>query len=104
MSSTKTVPDAAKDEFWAVVGDCLHEFHGMKPEMIRGKARKLRNAIERMAVSQIEFFYHSEPFDLACEIAGESLNVEEFRDRYLHIRDGKHANGTLKQSARRRRT
>src|SRR5437762_12496326 len=66
MSSSKVVSADAKDEFWAVVEDCLREFHGMKQEGIRRKAGKLRKAIERMMTGEREYFDHSEPFDCAC--------------------------------------
>lgn len=102
MSSSKVVPAAAKDEFWAVVEDCLREFHEMRQEVIRRKAKKLRDAIERMKQAEVEFFYHSEPFDVACEIAEDPLNVEDYLDRYLHIRDEKHGNGISRQNADKR--
>lgn len=103
MSSSKVAPDDAKDEFWAVVEDCLREFHGMKPEGIRRKAGKLREAIERMMPGELESFYHSEPFDVACEIADNPLNVKDYLDRYLHIRDEQHGNGISKQKVQNRR-
>lgn len=103
MTSSRVVPDDAKDEFWAVVEDCLREFHGMQPVAIRRKAGKLRNAIERMTAAELEFFYHSEPFDVACDIAEKPLNVEIHRDRYLHIRDEKHGNGISRQQVQNRR-
>jgi hypothetical protein len=100
MSSSKAVPDAAKDVFWAVVEDCLREFHAMKQEAIRRKAGKLRNAIESMTAAELEMFYHSEPFDVAGEIANKPLSVEDYLDRYLAIRDEKHGNGIPKQKAK----
>jgi hypothetical protein len=103
MSSSKIAPDDAKDEFWAVVEDCLREFHGMKQEGIRRRAGKLRSAIERMTTGVLESFYHSEPFDVACEIAHNPLNVEEYLDRYLYLRDEKHGNGISKQKLQNRR-
>ena len=33
-------------------------------------------------------FFHGEPFDIACNLAGRQLNVEDFLKRYLQIRDG----------------
>ena len=103
MSSSKVVPDDAKDEFWGVAEDCLREFHEMKQDAIRRKVGKLRNAIERMTTAELESFYHSEPFDVACDIAENALSVEDYLDRYLHIRDEKHGNGISKQNAQKRR-
>jgi hypothetical protein len=103
MSSSSVVPEDAKDEFWSVVEACLRRFHGMKPEAIRRKAGKLRDSIEQMTPGETEFFYHLEPFDIACDVAGEPLNVEEYRVRYLHIRDKAEANGTAKARGQGRR-
>ena len=103
MSSSRVVPDDAKVQFWAVVEDCLREFHAMKQEAIRRKAGKLRNAIERSPTAELEFFYHSEPFDVACDIAANPLNVDVYLYRYLHIRDEKHGTGNSKPKIQKRR-
>jgi hypothetical protein len=75
MSSSKVVAGVVKDEFWAVVEDCLREFHRLKQEIIRRKVGKLRNSTERMTTAEIDLFYHSEPFDVACEIADSPLDI-----------------------------
>jgi hypothetical protein len=102
MSSSSIVPKAAIDEFWAVVEDCLQEFHGIKSAAIQRKAGKMRQVVERMTRSEQESFYHSEPFDVACEIADNPLNVEDHLARYLHLRDEKHGNSTSKQRMQQR--
>jgi hypothetical protein len=101
MSSAQTVPDDAKDEFWAVVKDCLREFHKMTNESTRRKAAQLRKEIESMTEGRIAYFYHSEPFDVACDIAKHPLKLEKHLDRYLQIRDETHGDGGLKQVLRR---
>jgi hypothetical protein len=103
MSSPKAVPADAKVTFWAVVEDCLREFHGMRQDGIRRKAGKLRSGIDGMTTGEQEYFYHSEPFDVACEIADQPLDVQEYLDRYLHIRDEKHGNGVSKRNAQNQR-
>ncbi len=103
MNSAKVVPDDAQNEFWAVVEDCLHEFHGMKQPDIRRRVVKLRSAIERMTISELESFYHSEPFDVACDIAAKQLNLQDYLDRYLKIRDEKHGTGVSRQTVQNRR-
>ena len=97
MSSSKTALCEAKDQFWSVVRGCLREFHKMTSDMTRRKATQLRKKIESLPNEAMEFFYHSEPFDVACDIANEPLNLQEFLDRYLQVRDGQQANGTLAQ-------
>lgn len=101
MSSSKIIPDDAKDQFWPVVRDCLREFHKMTAEQTRRKASQLRKKIESMPNGSMEFFYHSEPFDVACDIASHPLNLENHRDRYLEIRDEPQGSGHLKQVLRR---
>lgn len=103
MSSSKVMPVDAMDEFWSVVEDCLREFHGMKQDAVRRKAGKLRSLVERMTTGELESFYHSEPFDVACEIADNPLNAEDHLDRYLYVRDEKHGNGISKQKVQSRR-
>jgi hypothetical protein len=101
MNSSKIVPNDAKDEFWSVVRDCLREFHKMTTEIARRKATQLRKKIESMPKGSMEFFYHSEPFDVACDMANHPLKVERHLDRYLQIRDEKHGNSSLEQVLRR---
>jgi hypothetical protein len=100
--STPVIPDEIMVEFWEIVRDCLRAFHKMTMEGARRKISKVRKGIESLTESQIELFYHSEPFDVACEIARHPLNVEPYLDRYLQIRDAKHGNGISKQVVRKR--
>src|SRR5262245_49940272 len=36
----------------------------------------------------MELFYHAEPFDVACDLAGNPLNIKDYSAKYLAIRDG----------------
>ena len=36
----------------------------------------------------MDLFYHAEPFDVACNLADNALNVKDHLDEYLEIRDG----------------
>jgi hypothetical protein len=101
MSSAKIVPDEAKDQFWSVVKTCLRVFHKMSPDTTRRKATQLRHKIDTMPPESLELFYHSEPFDVACDLANHPLNLEKHLDQYLQIRDEKLGNGALKQVLRR---
>src|SRR5271166_3492471 len=91
MYLEKVIPQDARDEFWAVVRDCLREFHGMTPETSRRKAAKLRSMIEGMEPESVALFDHCEPFGVACDIAGKELDVTPHAKRYLYLRDEKHA-------------
>lgn len=72
-----------KDEFWEIVKDCLVEFHDLPLPKARDSSCDLRARIE-FAPRGIStaIFYHSEPFDVACDIAGKQLDFMAFRDRY----------------------
>src|SRR6266446_4310669 len=100
MSSSAIVPDDAKDQFWSVVRECLREFHKMATEITQRKAARLQKKIESMPGESMELFYHSEPFDVACDIANHPLNLEKYLDRYLELRDQKHGDGAVKQVRR----
>jgi hypothetical protein len=73
----------------------------MTTEITRRKAAQLRKKIESMPKESMELFYHSEPFDVACDLANHPLNLERHLDRYLQIRDEKHGHGSRKQGLRR---
>jgi hypothetical protein len=53
-----------------------------------GKATRLRKEVERLPVEEMDLFYHDEPFEVACRLAGRSLRVEDHLEQYLKIRDG----------------
>ena len=40
-----------------------------------------------MRIEQMELFYHADPFDVACNLADNPLNVKDYLDKYLEIRD-----------------
>ena len=40
-----------------------------------------------MPLKQMELFYHAEPFDVACNIADNPLDVKDHLDEYLEIRE-----------------
>jgi hypothetical protein len=40
-----------------------------------------------MPVEQMELFYHAQPFDVACDLAGNPLDVKDYLVEYLEIRD-----------------
>jgi hypothetical protein len=44
--------------------------------------------VEAMPLEEVELFYHSEPFDVACRLAQHPLDMENYLSRYVQIRDG----------------
>lgn len=89
MKSSQVIPRDAADHFWSVVRRCIRLFHAKRSVSALGKATRLKKKVEGLPVEEMEIFYHGEPFDVACRIAGRSLRVEDYLDRYLKIRDGK---------------
>jgi hypothetical protein len=72
-----------KETFWRVVEECLIAIHGLtKPEAHR-RSLDLRTRIETAPEGMSsDIFYHAEPFDVACDIAGNQLNVSQYRQQY----------------------
>lgn len=73
----------AKETFWQVVEECLIEIHGLsKPEAHR-RSRDLYTRIEATpAGMSSDIFYHAEPFDVACDMAGRQLALSQYRRQY----------------------
>jgi hypothetical protein len=82
----------AKEQFWYVVAECLRVFHHMNGQSVITAISKFRSKTERLSREAKELFYHSEPFDVACEIAERQLDVQDHLSRYLEIRDTEAAN------------
>lgn len=88
MTGSKAVPKDARHQFWSIVKKCLAEFHRKSPSWTREKIKRFCETLEEKPKPQVDLFYHSEPFDVACRMAGQSLSLEKHLRRYLEIRDG----------------
>ena len=72
-----------KKAFWAVVRDCLVEIYGLSRSSARTRSKRLRDVMERAPERHYgDIFYHAEPFDVACDVAGKSLDLSQYRARY----------------------
>jgi hypothetical protein len=100
MTFPRLVTPDAESQYWAVVRDCLREFHGMAAPLARRKVAALRKKLDELPGNR-ESFFHAEPFDVAGDIARNRLKIGNHLERYLHIRDVKHGNGLLTQVLRR---
>jgi len=76
LSVILMISEDVKDHFWAVVRECLIQFHG----------KALEIEFFRKGVKD-DLFYHNEPFGIACRIAKNPLAVENYIERYIQIRD-----------------
>jgi hypothetical protein len=83
----QVIPVDAQDHFWSVVRRCLREFHTKQSPSALKKASRLRTKVEQLPAEDRELFYHDEPFDVACRLAGRRLKVEDHLKHYLKIRD-----------------
>jgi hypothetical protein len=71
-----------RDAFWQAVEDCLVEFHSKSPRDATYEAAKLRRDLENSPPDiDGDIIYHSEPFYVACDIAG--LHDPREQDRLL---------------------
>ena len=87
MRTSNIIPDDAQRQFWSVVGQCIHEFHARRSATALPRMAQLRQQLLNEPIEEFELFFHSEPFDVACDLAGQPLKVEDHLDRYLEIRD-----------------
>ena len=87
MKPSDVIPDEAKDQFWAVVKECLRVFHNRQRLVALRQVGHLRNKIAHSTREEIELFFHAEPFDVACRLAGRELDIKDCLPRYLEIRE-----------------
>ena len=88
MRPSDVIPTDAQREFWDVVVECIRVFHPTRLVRAMKGLDRLQDRLETVPIEVYEFFFHSEPFDVACGLASHPLRVVEHRDRYLKIRDG----------------
>jgi len=77
----------ATDEFWSVVEECLQEFHHLSPVDAVQKTRELRRKLKspppgRSGCMASEIIDHDEPFDVAGDLAGRRLDLDQYRTQY----------------------
>lgn len=86
MKSSQIIPKEEQDRFWTVVRRCIRTFHPGCHTKTLPKAARLRKKVDAMPPEQMELFYHAEPFDVACDLAGNHLDVRKHLTEYLRIR------------------
>jgi metal-sulfur cluster biosynthetic enzyme len=80
------IDQQAKDAFWGVVEDCLVEIHHTPRWQAQALVKDLRKKIEQPPAGlQGDIIYHDEPFDVACDLAGNSLGLSPYRQKYETI-------------------
>lgn len=82
------IEDKVKNAFWDVVIECLVQFHHWQLGKAREATIALSKGIEKPPLGlSSDIFYHSEPFDVACDLAKVPLSFSEYRDEYNKILD-----------------
>lgn len=85
---TNTVPGdkTAKDQFWNVVRACLIDFHDFAETDADLRCSELRRKIEAPPPGlSNDIFYHAEPFDVACDLADQKLDLSKYYPRYERL-------------------
>jgi hypothetical protein len=64
-----------KDNYWAIVEDCLVELHGWSRDAARARCLDLRRGADRDArPGEDSIAYHAEPLYVANDLAGVELD------------------------------
>ena len=81
------IDSKAAESFWQVVKACLAEFHGFSESEAEEAGIGLRERIESPPASMSsDVFYHAEPFDVACDLAGNPLPLDHSDYRHAYDR------------------
>jgi hypothetical protein len=92
LKESKVISLESQEDFWRVVRTCLREFHHADRAAL-ARFSRLRQKIGEGTKEELEIFFHSEPFFVACNIARRDLNVKDYFQRYLKIRDSNGVKG-----------
>ena len=81
--------ESLKEAYWAIVGDCLVQFHRYAPAAAHRAVLDLRTGVDASHYADApppgyrsELFYHAEPFYVASDIAGRPLDLSRHRGAY----------------------
>jgi hypothetical protein len=87
VKTSKVISSESQEHFWRVVRACLREFHHAS-QAVLARVSKLRQTIDDAPIEEVELFFHGEPFNVACGLAGRRLPIKPHLQKYLEIRDG----------------
>lgn len=75
--------------YWAAVEGCLVRFHHLDPAQAGRLRRDLQERVRRSGdpkdPAMDEMFYHAEPFDIACDLAGRQLDIRQAMPEYKQL-------------------
>jgi hypothetical protein len=97
-SSKERIPANFVTEFWAVVEDCLVNFHDFSRNEAALKVtslwrrladinpvRSLDTEYKESSQTFDDMIYHSEPWYVACNLAEKDISLAQHRDAYDQI-------------------
>jgi hypothetical protein len=87
MQGLGNVTEHGFDEtpFWVAVLRCLTEFHGLDERQAEKTLEAYRTRLKKHDKRTREFVFHYEPFYLACDLAGNNLEIDDNADKYEKI-------------------
>jgi hypothetical protein len=72
--------------YWSTVEDCLVELHGLKKPEARRRIADLKGKLDELPDgANPDIIYHAEQFDVACDLADQQLDYQQYRDAYERI-------------------
>ncbi len=84
MRSTQLIQRS--EQFWKAVRLCLEEFYAYPPNAAKRRISEYIKVISPTGnLSDEDVVYHYEPFNLASDLAGQDMNIEDHRDEYAAI-------------------
>ena len=76
MRSLKRLSLGTKDDFWAVVRDCLVDLFGVSSQVADSLSNDRRAAVEFVPKPlKSNVYYHREPFDVAADLAARTTTA-----------------------------
>ncbi len=76
----------SRNEFWKVVERCMIELLDIPPEKARTSWVELSRHVESVPNELAsEIFFHAEPYDVACDLAGVEPTFSQHRSAYHQI-------------------
>lgn len=94
-SNTGMASPALKAEFWAAVEDCLVQFHQFAEARAREEVRNLWRRLAQPSIPEDtgiegyqpfeDMIYHSEPWYIACNLAGRDIPLDSHKMEYDKI-------------------
>jgi hypothetical protein len=82
---------ALRTSFWKTVEDCLVAFHNQNAfaaqKIVCDYRERLADEARQFGPDWMEdLIYHAEPWQLACDLAGTQLDVNDYRAEYETLR------------------